>query len=65
MVDITSSQVGLQTKRKDYQDVVWVTKTLKQDSFFQTFVKTGDAWSKSAEVQSSVKNLNLAQDPTS
>ena len=57
MIDITVAPAGQQAIAKEVNDVDALGKTLEHDSHFQAFAQAGEAWSKSAEVQTSVKQL--------
>jgi len=57
MIDITVAPAGQQAIVKGVKDVEGVANSLEKDSHFQAFAQAGEAWSKSAEVQTSVKQL--------
>ena len=57
MIDITVAPAGQQAIVKEFSDVDTLGKTLEKDSHFQAFAQAGEAWSKSAEVSTSVKQL--------
>ena len=57
MIDITVAPAGQQAIAKEVKDVETLGKTIEQDSHFKAFAQSGEAWSKSAEVQKSVQQL--------
>ena len=57
MIDITVAPAGQQAIAKEVKDVETLGKTIEQDFHFKAFAQSGEAWSKSAEVQKSVQQL--------
>ena len=57
MIDMTVAPAGQQAIAKEYGDVDAMKQPLQQDPSFQALAKSAEAWGNSAEVQTSMKQL--------